>query len=158
MALLVTDLNDPPDGKDEIVFANLTDAIHPVSSPLYAWVTILRESAGSLIEVGRFPVGYAASGLAAADLDGDQQGLELVITTIEGDLVVLDLTTDGQFNGVHHRRGFAGAIGNYSSIHIGDHVDLSGATPAPGADGYLEIYFAGTMGVRRLDEPVPPGG
>ena len=104
MALLVIDLNDPPDGKDEIVFANLTAPIHPVSSPLYAWVTILRESAGSLIEVGRFPVGYAASGLAAADLDGDQQGLGLVITTIEGDLVVLDLTTDGQFNGVHHRQ------------------------------------------------------
>jgi hypothetical protein len=92
---------------------------------------------------------YGICGLAVANVDG-QAGEELLATTLEGDLLVYQLT-GGVIGSLLYHRGFAGAIGTYSSIHVGDH--LNNTTGAIGGDLKIEVYLAGSAGIIRLDQP-----
>ncbi len=48
-----------------------------------------------------------------------------------------------------YHRGFAGGVGMYNSIHVANYVNNTTGAAVP--DQKLEVYLAGSFGMRRLD-------
>ena len=131
----------------------------------------LRDSAlFGLANVGNAPLAFASddpaypivgiAGIAIGEVYADISGPEVVVTTIDGYLLVFGVSDLGSAGSPTIRLDLLcslaqiGALGAHNSIYIGDHA-INGTFDA-GPDGRAEIYVAGSMGLRRFDTPSQP--
>ncbi|MEM7201716.1 MAG: hypothetical protein AAF628_15715 [Planctomycetota bacterium] len=163
MALALSDLDS--DGNDEILFAPYYDQVDGQGNSPGASLRVLDHDGTSLQILDEaalgyggaapdFP-GYAASGIAVWDLDGDGNE-EILVTTLNGEIVAFtwdpldgpEPTPLGQFPVYHHMT--EGSVGGFNSIVVADLL------PAGAPDGDVEVYIAGSMGLRRFDTQSAP--
>jgi hypothetical protein len=170
MALAVSDVNveGNPSTEPLIFFAPLwTHAGSVVGEyDMVSSLVILRRGTSTTLDVlqkvefdgksGGPPKLFGVCGLAVGDVDGGTTGGdvydELVLTTVNGDLVVYDLVYD-TINGkvklgtLLHQSVHDGSLGLCNSILIAD-------LTAP--SGHNEVYIAGSSGIRKLTRQVNP--
>jgi hypothetical protein len=142
------------DGLDEVVFAPLYSPIPWDGGFVRSHLHVLTGASGALSPVSSVPVGeagnddfpgYGTCGIAIADLPGTPAGKEIVVTTLNGELVVF-----GQSSGVVnqtplYRTVVQGSIGAFNSIVI--------ANLEPDTMDKPEVYLPGSYGIRRFDFP-----
>lgn len=114
----------------------------------------LIETSSQILHAGEAGAGrslFGVCGLAMADLvvDSIPDGIdhELILTTLDGDLLVYDLDPSGagvQLGGIIYHGVFDGALGATNSIA----VDSSGASPV--------VFVAGSMGTRKFNVSTSP--
>jgi hypothetical protein len=152
IALALADLTG--DGLDEVVFAPLYSPIPWDGGFVRSHLHVLTGASGALSPVSSVPVGeagnddfpgYGTCGIAIADLPGTPAGKEIVVTTLNGELVVF-----GQSSGVVnqtplYRTVVQGSIGAFNSIVI--------ANLEPDTMDKPEVYLPGSYGIRRFDFP-----
>ena len=157
MALAVADIYDNGnDGLGEIIFAPIYSPIEHGGGSVRAYIHVLTSNAAGdgLIRVpGSAPVpvgeignadfqGYGTSGIAVIDDPLVAPDKRIVVTTLNGELVVFG-QTNGVINATPIYRGiFEGSLGGYGSIMI-ENLDPGNAKP--------ELYIAGSAGIRRFD-------
>ncbi len=159
MALAVADIyNNGNDGLSEILFAPIYSPIEGSGGSVRCYLHVLTSNAaGTALEAapGAAPYvvgeagnidfhGYGVSGIAIIDHPLVNLNKGIVVTTLNGELVVL-----AQTNGVIHplpvwRGVVEGSLGGFGSIVI---EDLDPALPT----GKPEMYIAGSSGIRRFD-------
>ncbi|MEZ5965129.1 MAG: hypothetical protein R3F56_14945 [Planctomycetota bacterium] len=153
MAMAVADLTG--DGLDEIVFAPIYNPIDGAGGTVRAHVHVLTGASGTLADIGTGValgtpgtdfLGYGACGIAVVDFPLHSIERAILVTTLNGELVVF-----GQTNGVINpaplfRTIVSGSVGAFDSIVV---EDLDPSTPGK------EIYIAGSSGIRRFDEQQP---
>jgi len=152
MALALADLTG--DGLDEILFAPVYSPIPWNGGSVRSYLHVLSGSTGGLSLTNSVPVGdptnddfpgYGACGIAVSDIPGTSISKAILVTTLNGELVVF-----GQNNGVVNpaplfRAVVQGSIGAFNSIVIAD-VD-------PDEQDKPELYLSGSYGIRRFDFP-----
>jgi hypothetical protein len=161
--MAVVDLDG--DGFDEVVFASTfspVDVIVPSggqrSRHMRSVVHVLKYQNGALNVISSAPLGdpdgahdfhgYGAAGIAVGDLKivGEPAGLNVVVTTLNGELIVFK-QSGGVLNPAPVFRTFVdGSLGAFNSIVI-DNLDEELNGPKP------ELYIAGSMGVRKFYAP-----
>lgn len=152
MALAVGDLGGGTDARAEIVMGTVAGSTTFSETDLSGYLQSLHWDAttGQLVLDSRTRLGaWGICGLAIANIDATTTDPELIVCTAEGDLMIFELVGGTQIGTKLYHRGFEGAVGMYNAMHVGDHVD--NVTGAPTPDSKLEIYLAGSLGLRRLD-------
>jgi hypothetical protein len=170
IALAVGDLSG--DGKPEILHGSLYSNQRFPNEQQAATLQVLKwgSSALQIANVGNAPLAFAShdpsyplvgiAGIAIGDVYADISGPEVVVTTIDGYLLVFGVSDLGSAGSPSIRLDLLcslaqiGALGAHNSIHIGDHA--TNGTLDAGPDGYAEIYVAGSMGIRRFDTAAQP--
>jgi len=153
MAMAVADLTG--DGLDEIVFAPIYNPIDGAGGTVHAHVHVLTGASGTLADIGSGVslgtpgtafLGYGACGIAVVDFPLHSIEKAILVTTLNGELVVF-----GQTNGVINaaplfRTVVTGSLGAFNSIVV-EHLDPN----VPGK----EFYLAGSSGIRKFEEHQP---
>jgi hypothetical protein len=93
-----------------------------------------------------FPKAYGICGLRIGDVVPGNGTDELVVTTMDGHMMVYAISASGTIDPnvpPLYSGQFAGALGMYNSIEIGDFDD----------DGKVEVCVAGSFALRRFEQP-----
>jgi hypothetical protein len=150
VALETADLNG--DGVEEILFAPLYPNLGPNMAPPQGRLFLLRFEknpdrltllATFSLAVGGDILGYGVCGIAAAELDPQTAGLEVIVTTLNGEFIVFDqsggaLTLTHRFSTI-----VDGSLGAFNSIHV---ADLDG-------NGKAEVYLPSSSGIMKFHVP-----
>ncbi|MCB9883783.1 MAG: hypothetical protein H6834_18480 [Planctomycetes bacterium] len=154
------------DGIDEVLVGTFvapdrTTTGAPSSTPFHDMKGFLHVlqfdgQTSKFVELARRPIGVGVFGIAVGEVDGTTTEPEVVVGTLEGDLIVFNTTSSGTLvEPPLCTRAFPGAVGGFNSIHIADLLTYGGNPPeytyTPGSpDGKAEVYFASSSGLRRL--------
>jgi hypothetical protein len=150
VALETADLDG--DQREEILFAPLYPNLGPNMAPPQGRLFLLRFErnpdrltllATISLAVGGDILGYGVCGIAAAELDPQVAGFEVIVTTLNGELIVFDqsagpLTLTHRFSTV-----VDGSLGAFNSIHVAD-LD---------ANGKAEVYLPSSSGIMKFHVP-----
>ncbi|MBK8098542.1 MAG: hypothetical protein IPK26_15640 [Planctomycetes bacterium] len=90
------------------------------------------------------PVAYGVCGVAVGDVIRNNGVKELVVTTMDGQLLVFTRNSQGHVGQLLLRERLEGSIAPYNSLVVGDLDPMS-----PGE----EVYVAGSLGVRKFKQP-----
>ncbi|MCC6673427.1 MAG: hypothetical protein IT458_20380 [Planctomycetes bacterium] len=147
-ALAVANLDGDP--QEEIVFAPIFDNIGGAGTPMRSSVYVLKYQAGTppvLQRISQRPIGtpgtarpgYGACGVAIAELDAASADREILVTTLNGELVVFPCP-GGSLGTPLFQNVYEGSLGAYSSILLEDRLPPAGKPE--------RIYIAGSAGIR----------
>ncbi len=149
MALAVADLDG--NGFDEVVFAPVYSPIAHTGGKVRSHLRVLSgNSSGGMTLISTVPigdpnnddfVGYGACGVAALALP-NSTSKSILVTTLNGELVVFAQTNGVVDPNPVFRRVVEGSIGAYNSIVL---ANLDPVDPKP------ELYLGGSSGIRRFD-------
>ncbi|MFG0252897.1 MAG: hypothetical protein ACF8NJ_08505 [Phycisphaerales bacterium JB038] len=174
IALAVADLDD--DGTPESVHGVRQSNHRFANEQQAASIQVLHATATGDVEVvshggapfypaaendPQFPcVGIAGVAVAEVFSGPEFEGKELVVATLDGYLLVYKIDVVGSPGSptfdltLVSSIASIGALGAHCSIHVGDYVTNRQLSGMP--DGKVEIYVAGSMGMRRFDLEVAP--
>jgi hypothetical protein len=163
VALALSDLDG--DSEPEVLHGTLFANQRFANDQQVATLQILKGSSLALANSGSSPFAFDShtpaypvvgiAGIAMGDAIRSLPGNELVVTTIDGYLLVFGVSNVGGVGGASFQLNLLcsvagiGALGAHSSIHIGDYATNGALTGPP--DLKSEIYVAGSLGVRRYD-------
>jgi hypothetical protein len=150
VALEAADLDG--DGREEILFAPLYPNLGSNMAPPLGRLFLLRFDRNpdrltllstTSLAVGGDILGYGVCGITVAELDPQTAGPEVVVTTLNGELIVFDqsagaLTLTHRFSTV-----VDGSLGAFNSIHV---ADLDG-------NGKAEVYLPSSSGLMKFHVP-----
>ena len=145
MALAAFDID--ADDKDEPLFAPLHVPASATGEPLRSRLFVLDHDGQQFnvtqsVDLGNgadFPF-YGASVIAVAELTSDVAGPEVIVTTLNGELLVLP---SGNLGAPLYRAILEGALGAHGSIRVRNLVGGAGSPP--------EVHIGGSLGIRRFD-------
>ncbi len=157
-ALALYDLTG--EGYDEILYAPYWCQVDKNGNPASSKLFVLQHTGPGFNKLASVPLGdtsasylkkfpgYGACGIAVANLDTTTNDPEILVSTLNGEIVVFRSTWSGgtlTLTPIHYRV-VEGGIGAFNAIVI---ADLTGPSGMP--DNKLEVYLAGSSGIRRFD-------